>query len=260
MTTRGGKQFNEACSAEPVLGEAAEIVAVPDEQNELLQGLREAEHWYCFGRHRTTFRGAVHTAAFWSAPVWSLAMLLQATSMEMCIHAGLSLAAKAFLFAASSKYHTHPWKSIKEERLGARLDFLAIHFMIAFSLSLMYSLGLGTLRSGLILVLAGIISLAGAQYSFVGTSKVLRTALYIAQGALAAAPLVVATLNSFEVLCMLVAGMGYLVGSACYAFEFPTPSRRHWGHVECWHLLVLVSASGTYAANFSVLRRHISSL
>jgi len=259
MNTRDGKHFGKGCSEELVLLGAVKIIAVPDAQKELLQGIREAEHWYCFGRHRTTFRGAVHTVAFWSSPVWSLALLFQATSMEMCIHAGLSLAAKAFLFAASSKYHTHPWRSIKEERLGARLDFLAIHFMIAFSLSPMYSLGLGTLRSGLILVLAGIISLAGAQYSF-GTSKVLRTALYIVQGALAAAPLVVATLNSFELLCMLVAGMGYLVGSACYAFEFPTPSRRHWGHVECWHLLVLVSASGTYAANYSVLRRHISYL
>ena len=65
------------------------------------------------------------------------------------------------------------------------------------------------------------------------------------QGVLAAAPLAVAALSSFELACMLVAALGYLIGASCYAFEFPTPSsRRHWEYVEFWHLLVLVAAAG----------------
>jgi hemolysin III len=231
----------------PVLLFGADSAETTAPTNVALLHAEDDGSWYCFGRVRPTLRGVIHTAAFWTAPVWGLAMLLQARSVEMCLHAGLSLASKAFLFGASSKYHRHPWKTLQEEKSGARWDFAAIHAMVAFSLSPLYSFALGTLWSSGFVVVAALIGVVACQYSFFGRSRVLRTSFYVLQGVLAAAPLAVAALNSFELACMLVAALGYLVGASCYAFEFPTPSgssRRHWEYVEFWHLLVLVAAAG----------------
>ena len=175
----------------------------------------------------------------------------------MLVYSTLSLGVAAFLFFASSTYHRTPWRSIAEEEKATRRDYYAIHLMIGWSLCPTYGQVLTPLSAALAVMSTGALALAAILFSyFSGSGKDrIRTMGYILQAIVSAIPLIGARLASFEFYCLVVTISGYLVGACIYVREEPNPIPRHWGYVECWHLLVVVAATGTYSTNLSLLMK-----
>jgi len=208
--------------------------------------------WYCYTRHKPTYRGAIHEYAFFTSPIWSIAMCRRCRTREELAAAALSLLAASFLFWASSRYHRRKW-TLEQENLAAQVDFIAISGMIAYSLSPVYVLLLE--RGWLLLAVLTVLAVIGAGLTLVEASRSLRTIVCIAQGALSSIPVLLLDLTDFECVCLAVAGFSYVSGSAVYAFKAPSLLVDHFGYHELWHLMIVIAAAGTYLANSSVLSR-----
>jgi len=210
------------------------------------------DHWYCFSRHRPTYRGMLHGLIFLATPVWATMLLWHCRSFAACLSALLSLIAKSFVFGASSVYHCGRWK-YPQEQLASKIDLAAISGMIAFSIAPVYALLLET--GALILLASTVFAFISAGLVLAGASKRLRTCTYLVQGALSCLPLGHVQLSGIEICGLVIAGVAYVIGAAIYVSEFPSPSHEHFGYHEVWHLLVVVAASGTYMCNMSVIQR-----
>lgn len=209
--------------------------------------------WYALARPRPFFRGWFHRAAFVLSPLWVVHMLWRCSTYAAVISAGLSLFSKTLLFGASSTYHITQWRSVKAERRIASLDLSAISLTIAFSMAPAYAL---LLEYGMLFLLfAAAAAGLSAWLAVSGASKAARTAAYVLQGFLSAAPVLYFELQEFEKLALAVTGAAYLAGACIYASERPDPYPDHFGYHELWHLLVIVASAGTYTANLSILER-----
>jgi hemolysin III len=208
--------------------------------------------WYCYARHKPTYRGAIHEFMFFTSPVWSLAMCHRCRTREELAAAVLSCFAAAFLFLASSRYHRGKW-TLQQESLAAQVDFIAISGMITYSLSPIYALRLG--NGWLLLGGLTALGLLGAGLTIAGASRSLRTVVCLTQGIFSSIPIAQVDLTHFELACLAVAGFCYVGGSAVYALKTPTLFHDHFGFHELWHLMIVVAAAGTYTANLSVLSR-----
>ena len=157
--------------------------------------------WYCYTRHKPTYRGAIHEYAFFTSPIWSIAMCRRCRTREELAAAALSLLAASFLFWASSRYHRRKW-TLEQENLAAQVDFIAISGMIAYSLSPVYVLLLE--RGWLLLAVLTVLAVIGAGLTLVEASRSLRTIVCIAQGALSSIPVLLLDLTDFECVCLAV--------------------------------------------------------
>jgi hemolysin III len=228
------------------------LIGDADLPTEDVDDVVDKHEWYCFGRHRPTYRGWLHGVMFISSPLWSIFMLYQCSTHSSRISAGLSLFAAFAQFGASSLYHRGNWK-YKHEQIVQQLDFIAISLMIAYSLSPVYALLLN--QGWKILASSTVFATLGAGMTLLGASKPLRTLIYLAQGVISSFPVVTVELNTFEMCALGVSLFSYLSGAFVYAFEYPDPSPNHFGYHELWHLLIVIAAMGTYTANISVIGR-----
>lgn len=212
----------------------------------------DKKEWYCFDRHRPTYRGWLHGLMFVTSPIWSMFMLYQCSNHSSRVSAGLSLFAAFSQFASSSLYHRGQWH-YKHEQVVQQLDFIAISLMIAYSLSPVYAL---LLNGGWkILASSTLFASLGAGLTLLGASKPLRTSIFVAQGAISSLPVAAVDLSTFEMCALGISAVSYCCGACVYCFEFPDPSPKHFGYHELWHLLIVIAAAGTYTTNISVIGR-----
>jgi len=208
--------------------------------------------WYCFKRPKPTMRGVLHMSMFFLAPPYWTPMLNACQSADAWTSSILSLSAKTLLFLSSGLFHRGAW-SFAQEKIAFRMDTTAISGMIAFSVAP----GLVLLHeSGWLLVkVCAFFAVSIASFTLIGASKKFLVLAFVAQGATVAVPLFFVSLLPFEKACLAACMAGYLLGACIIVREAPNPLPSFFGFHEIWHVLVVLSASATYAFNMSVLSR-----
>ena len=174
----------------------------------------------------------------------------------------LSLVALSALFLCSYRYHRGAWdspKKLNQEHRAAAMDLSMISLMISFSLAPCYALLLPQSWSWKFIGVTVAVALISAweHARSCGVGRKTGTGLFILQGFLASAPLLMMQTTAFEKCALAIVGGSYLTGATIYAHEFPDPWPDTFGYHEIWHVLVVVAASMTLVANSSVLERTV---
>lgn len=226
------------------------------------------EMWYATGRDRPTGRGVLHACAVIWSPLWCLHLLAQCKSSMQWLGAVLFLFSSVWLFTGSALYHRYKW-TVNQEVISAKLDYLGIFLMIAFSLGPAYTLLLPPALGMTVISMLALTVLAGVWLimSDVAVSRVQITLTFVAQGAIQCIPLfttllseqsIVSQLHAGEIRSLVAIGSLYLVGAVVYSSQRPNPIPKAFGFHEIWHSIIVAAAALTYSLNFSIISRRLT--
>lgn len=202
-------------------------------------------------------RGVSHAVAFVAALLGCIQLAItpaQGTQYLADLVFGASL---VVMFGVSAAYHRFTW-SLDAYRRIQRFDHAAIYLLIAGSFTPMATLDTtgGTSQALLWLMWAAALTGAGLTLLGIHTSRGLRSALYVALGAVAM-PVMLRlpeVIGAGRVVWLMLGGALYAVGAVIYARRWPDPVPTVFGYHEIFHLLVVAAAVVHYAVILDIAR------
>ncbi|QDE90043.1 hemolysin III [Myxococcus xanthus] len=201
-------------------------------------------------------RGVSHAVAFVAALLGCIQLALMPARGPQYLADLVFGGSLVLMFGVSATYHRFTWGMDAYRRIQ-RLDHAAIYILIAGSFTPMATLDTTGDTSLYLLWLMWIAALTGAGLTLLGvhTSRGLRSALYVALGAVAA-PVMLRlpqVIGSGRVTWLVVGGVLYAVGAVIYARRWPDPIPTVFGHHEIFHLLVVAAAGVHYAVILDIV-------
>lgn len=194
---------------------------------------------------RPTWRGRLHTWAFFLAVPAGILLILAADHAAAIASASIYAAALLALFGTSAAYH----RLTKRERSRAimqRLDHSMIYVLIAGTYVPLCIVALPPAWGIPILCVVGAGGALGMTLKLVCFNRVawLGHALYPVLGwaAVAASPALVQHLTGTELALIVAGGVAYTVGFPVLFLRRPDPWPKVFGYHEIWHVCTVVAA------------------
>lgn len=207
------------------------------------------------GEVRPRWRGRLHLGTFVVSLPVAAALIVLADSLTAALGLaiyGLSLAA---LFGTSGAYHVLA-RSPRAQRVMRRLDHSMIFVKIAGTYTPVCLLALPPRWGRPILIAIWTSAVLGVAVKLVAGPRLMRWSniLYIALGwvAIAALPVIVASLSRIELLLLVLGGVLYTVGAVMFTFRWPRLSPSVFGYHEVWHSFTVLAAGAHLGMVWSV--------
>jgi hemolysin III len=196
------------------------------------------------------WRGRLHSWAFVCSLPAGAVLVLLAKGVTARIAVAVYVVSLAALFGTSAAYHRLARSPTARRRLQ-RLDHSMIYVLIAGSYTPLCVLALppawgvpvlavvwGGAAVGVVVKATGVERLAGVA-----------NALYIILGwaAIAALPVLVASLPASVLALLVIAGIAYTVGAVVLLRRRPDPRPNVFGFHEVWHACTLIGAVTHFA-------------
>ena len=197
-------------------------------------------------QQRPLLRGYIHLAAAVVSPFALLWMLMVADSARAYVGAAVFGAAIILLFSTSAAYHLVPWWP-RIKAVLRRVDHATIFVAVAGLYTPFCLQAMGLAWGISLLSVVGGLACAGAilKLAWPDAPSWLNLACYLAVGwvGVVAAFELPHVLSAGAIVLLLVSGVVYSAGGACFAARWPNPNARVFGHHELFHLCV-VAATG----------------
>lgn len=198
---------------------------------------------------RPLMRGYIHLAAALASPFALLWLLLTAGSARGYVGAAVFGASIILLFSTSAAYHLVPWWP-RVKAVLRRIDHATIFIAVAGLYTPFCLQALGLAWGISLLSVVGGLALAGAilKLAWPDAPSWLNLACYLAVGwaGVVAAFELPHVLATNAVILLILSGVLYSVGGACFAARWPNPSARIFGHHELFHLCVVAATGVLY--------------
>jgi hemolysin III len=235
---------------EPQLTHYVAPVAVVDEA--------VAVRWRAGGRTQPRLRGWIHLCSIPFAIAGAVALVLVAPSTTARLAAVVYGVAVCALFTVSALYHRVRWYAVAHLRMR-RLDHGTIFVMIAGTYTPVCLLALSGATGVVLLTVVWAVAAAAFVLSVAGVaerSQVAKGACYIGLGwiAVAVMPQLVAQLDAWQLLLVVLGGALYSVGALCLATGRPDPFPATFGYHEIWHVLVVLACACQFVVVLSLVR------
>ncbi len=203
-------------------------------------------------------RGVLHQyAAFFALGAGLVLVSLAPTPRALAAGAIFALSLVT-LFGISATYHRILWSERARARMR-RLDHASIFILIAGTYTPVAMLGLPSETGTPLLFLAWGGALLGVALAvfWVGAPKVLNALLAVAVGWTMVPYFgqVRASLQTLELVLLMVGGVAYTLGAVAYAAKRPNPLPGVFGYHEVFHAMTLVGAAAHFATVVMIIRR-----
>ncbi len=200
---------------------------------------------------RPTWRGLLHTWAFWIAIPAGLMLIVfadrPATRTASSIYAGTLL----LVFGTSAAYHRLA-KTYRQRMIMQRLDHSMIYLLIAGTYVPICLIALPKAWGITVLCVVGAMALAGVLMKALAFSRLpwLGYALYPIMGwmAVVAAPVMVDHLTPAQLALIVAGGVAYTVGIPVLLLRRPDPWPTVFGYHEIWHGFTVLAAALHFGA------------
>jgi hemolysin III len=195
-------------------------------------------------------RGRLHAVAFVASVPAAVLLLRRATTPRATWGAAIYAITLVGLYAVSVTYHVPRWNASARAALR-RADRSMIYVFIAgVSTPICLLIIRGTLGA-VIAIVTWLVAITGVVLTngYLDRTRALCGALYIVQGWLivAALPLLIARLDSWELAMLFGGGLLYTAGAGVLARRRPDPVPGVFGYHEVWHTMVVVASGLHYA-------------
>ncbi len=197
------------------------------------------------GQPRPRWRGRLHLGSFVISLPIAVALVVLADSLTATVAVavyGLSLAA---LFGTSAAYHLLA-RTERSQHIMRRLDHSMIFIKIAGTYTPVCLLALPSNWGRPIVIAIWSSALLGVAIKLLAGPRLLRwsNVLYIVFGwiAVAALPVIVASLSPVELGLLVIGGVLYTVGALLFASGRPRLRPLVFGYHEVWHSFTVLAA------------------
>ncbi len=202
-------------------------------------------------------RGYLHQEAFFVA-LGACALLLAKSSTSIAFVSSLVYSmGLLLLFGISAVYHRPHWEPA-QRAVMKRLDHSAIYILIASTVTPICLLALSDPARHQLLTVMWIAALGGILQSvfWVKAPKVLTALFYVAMGWLAFPYFgsIRESLGLNQVRLILVGGIAYTLGAACYALRWPKLSPGIFGYHELFHAFTIIGAGLHFIVIYQLVR------
>ncbi len=203
------------------------------------------------GKPRPTWRGRVHTYAFWAALPAAFILLLATNTTNERIAAGIYWVSLAAVFGVSAAYHRLA-KSEKAQVIMRKADHATVFLKIAGTYTPICLVALPRDWGIPILITVWSIAAVGVLVKVLAPARFIRwsSPLYLAIGwvAIVALPTLARNLTSLELGLILVGGVVYSVGAILFWLHRPDPAPGVFGYHEIWHVMTVVASAFHFGA------------
>jgi len=194
-------------------------------------------------------RGWLHLWSFFVAITAGAALIVLAASTvsaQAAFGASVYAATVTGLFGVSALYHRRHWLTTRARSLMKRLDHAMIFLFIAGTYTPFALLAMTKTTGAVVLAVVWGGALAGValKLAWPNAPRWFGTPIYVALGWVAAfvIPDLLANAGAATLVLLLVGGVCYTAGAACYATRWPDPWPRVWGHHEFFHAATVIAA------------------
>jgi len=205
---------------------------------------------------RPTWRGRLHTWAFYAAIPAGIALVVSARGAAATASASIFAAGLLAVFGTSAAYHRLAHTD-RARRIMQRLDHSMIYLLIAASYVPICIVGLPRSWGIPMLAIVGTLGLLGVVLKLVAPRRGawIGFALYPLMGwcALAIAPALVSHLTPLQLTLVVAGGVAYTVGFPVLFTHWPDPWPRTFGYHEVWHVFTVVAAALHFGAVTSLV-------
>jgi len=214
--------------------------------------------WRAGGRTQPRLRGWIHLGAVPLAVAAAVVLVGDAPNPRARVGAVVYGVAVCALFTVSALYHRVRWYAAAHLRMR-RLDHGTIFVMIAGTYTPVCLLALSGASSIILLSVVWAVAAAGFALSVAGVAERIpadKSACYVGLGwiAVVVLPELVAGLDGWQLLLVVLGGALYSVGALCLATGRPDPFPATFGYHEIWHVLVVLACACQYAVVLSLVR------
>ncbi len=206
---------------------------------------------------RPTWRGWLHFAAFLVVMPAGIFLLTAADSLGAQVAVAVYWASLAGLFATSASYHRLA-RTHRAVLWFRRADHSMIYVLIAGTYTPLCLIALPRIWGIPMLVVAWVTALAGVILKMMRLGVGDRSSgswLYIVMGwgAVITLPVLVSSLNAWQLVLLGVGGVLYTVGAVILAKRRPDPVPRRFGYHEVWHSFTIAAGACHFALVASLL-------
>jgi hemolysin III len=217
-----------------------------------------AVRWRAGGRTQPLLRGWIHLCTVPLAVAAAVFLLRVAPTTTARVGAALYGVAVCALFTVSALYHRVRWYAVAHRRMR-RLDHGTIFVMIAGTYTPVCLLALSGATSVVLLSVVWIVAAAGFVLCVAGIAErghMAKSACYVGLGwiGVVVLPQMVARLQGWQLLLVVVGGALYSFGALCLATRRPDPFPATFGYHEVWHALVVLACACQYFVVLSLVR------
>lgn len=193
---------------------------------------------------RPTWRGWLHTAAFFVAIPAGVLLIVFADGAAGTVGASIYIAGVLLGFGTSAGYHRLA-RTERTQRIMQRMDHSTIFVLIAGTYTPVCLVGLPRAWGIPLLCVVWALALTGIllkQFAF-DRVRVLQYALYPVLGWLivVAGPVLWQRLTGAELAFLVAGGLLYTVGFPVLLLEKPDPWPRTFGYHEVWHSMTVLA-------------------
>lgn len=193
---------------------------------------------------RPTWRGWMHTAAFFAAIPGGILLIVAAKGAAATVGASIYAAGLLLGFGTSAGYHRLA-KSDRAQEVMQRLDHSMIFVLIAATYTPICLVAMPLTWGIPILCVAwsgAALGIVMKQFAF-DRLKVLEYALYPLLGwiVVIAMPVLIHRLTTTELVLLMAGGILYTVGIPVLVRERPDPWPRTFGYHEIWHTFTIAA-------------------
>ena len=217
--------------------------------------------YYCDGsRFRPDYRGVPHLIMLTWTPLWLLAQLSVASTVEAVISVLLSVSAVWVCLGSSVVFHVFPLEKPFED-LFARLDLFGIMYMITFKMSPVLMILIPEVGYPIILFMMPILMYYFRRVMTLTNydSKHVQVGCFIVIGSIVivtAVPMFVCRATAFEIGCWAGGFVFNTIGGCAYIYQWPDPNPKKFGYHEIFHSFHVCATILSCMTNYSVLYRH----
>jgi len=199
---------------------------------------------------RPTWRGWLHTAAFFVAIPAGVLLIVFADGTAGTVGASIYIAGVLLGFGTSAGYHRLA-RTERAQRIMQRMDHSTIFVLIAGTYTPVCLVGLPRAWGIPLLCVVWALALTGIvlkQFAF-DRVRVLQYALYPVLGWLivVAGPVLWQRLTGAELAFLVAGGLLYTVGFPVLLLEKPDPWPRTFGYHEVWHSMTVLAGACHFA-------------
>ena len=200
-------------------------------------------------------RGYTHLAAFFIT-LCACTILIIYSNGACAIFASVIYSVSLIgQYGVSALYHTRMW-SRQKYLLLRRIDHAAIFVLIAGTATPICLLKLKNASGLQLLSIFWLVAIIGMFMTTTWTHvpKWARSHLYVAMGWIGILyfPEIKSSLDTTNILLLVIGGVTYTLGAMIYAFKWPDPFPSVFGYHEVFHVLVVLGSGFHFCLNYNI--------
>jgi hemolysin III len=205
---------------------------------------------------RPTWRGLLHTWAFWMAIPAGVLLIVFADRAAARTAASIYAATLLLVFGTSAAYHRLA-KTYRQRMIMQRLDHSMIYLLIAGTYVPICLIALPRAWGITVLCVVGAMAVTGILFKALAFSRLpwMGYALYPIMGwvAVIATPVMITHMTPLQVTLILAGGIAYTIGIPVLILRRPDPWPTVFGYHEIWHGFTVVAAALHFGAVASMV-------